>query len=289
MAITTPPHLIKRDLSTIVFVATNMKKLIGVLSVLSMLVFATPALAASVSGAGTAIFSGQTNLYGNAGDNKQMSTNYDIPVGQVLHAIQTDFIGDNLPPVCHVTGVYEGAQTNIPVSFSETLSPNAGDYGYTETAFVAATVDQANALNQNQGTACTGSSATVYNQSNVVHVLPTGTGANSGSNTPVPAWQAAIDAMAAQIKALGDLVKTALTGTQNSGGTTVSAACANFNKKAAGTMPNMTNAQNGVFQGFLIGEGASIPALTNNQAPYGFYGPQTMQAVTWYKQVNSCN
>lgn len=150
-----------------------------------MLALPFMASAATISGVGTAIFSGQTNLYGNAGQNVQVNTNFDVPTGQVLHAVQTDFIGDNVPPVCHVVSVVEGAQNNVSVAFSEMLPTNANDYGFTMNAFTAATVPQANALNQNQGTACTGTNSSVYNQGGVVHVLPNGTSGtgSTGSST----------------------------------------------------------------------------------------------------------
>lgn len=69
---------------------------------------------------------------------------------------------------------------------------------------------------------------------------------------------------------------------------TVSTACANFALKSAGAVLGTTNSANVKLQGFLLSEGASIPALAAGAA-FGFYGPQTASAVAWFNGVNHCN
>lgn len=68
----------------------------------------------------------------------------------------------------------------------------------------------------------------------------------------------------------------------------VNTACTNFYAKLAGAQYGVTNTQNGILQGFLIGEGMSIPLLQNNQAPFGFWGTQTQSAMVAYKAIKGC-
>lgn len=69
---------------------------------------------------------------------------------------------------------------------------------------------------------------------------------------------------------------------------TVSVACAGYAQASAGAMQGTKNDANGRLQGFLISQGASIPLLQNNQAPYGFYGNQTALALSWFLSMNHC-
>ncbi len=68
---------------------------------------------------------------------------------------------------------------------------------------------------------------------------------------------------------------------------TVNPKCAALTSHMNGAMYGATSNSNAVLQGYLLGEGASIPALKAGAA-FGFYGAQTANAVNWYKMANNC-
>ena len=115
---------------------------------------------------------------------------------------------------------------------------------------------------------------------------------NTGTGVPAEgsmAWfQAQVLALTGQISCMTS------GGTWNAGTCTpkpapvVSDACTRLNSKLMGTQYNARSSQNGILQGFLIGEGMSIPLLQNNQATYGFWGSQTNDALNMFKSVYKC-
>lgn len=70
------------------------------------------------------------------------------------------------------------------------------------------------------------------------------------------------------------------------------AACTTLSTKMMGTVMNTYNPQNSILQGFLIGEGMSIPWLTDPRlsagVPFGYFGVQTQAAVAAYKLAHGC-
>ena len=89
-----------------------------------------------------------------------------------------------------------------------------------------------------------------------------------------------LSGLQAQIEALKTLIAK-LTGGAPSG------KCAVLAQKIAGSVQGVSHPGNVVLQGYLLGEGANIPALAAG-ASFGFFGPQTMAAVAQFKTVNSC-
>lgn len=85
------------------------------------------------------------------------------------------------------------------------------------------------------------------------------------------------------------LTKLVAGGTVGSGTTTTaSAACTAYAQANGGTQMGVYNDANVRLQGFLLSQGASIPALKAG-ASFGFYGPQTQAAVAWFNSTNHCN
>lgn len=108
---------------------------------------------------------------------------------------------------------------------------------------------------------------------------------NSGSSTSI---QSQINTLASQLSQLVTAFSKFVTG----GGTatppsTTSAVCTAYAQANAGTVPNTNNAANVRLQGFLLSQGASIPALAAG-ASFGFYGNQTTAAVGWFNSLNHC-
>lgn len=105
-------------------------------------------------------------------------------------------------------------------------------------------------------------------------------GSNSGGSTggATDQWQSIKDALAGILAALKG---------QTPATPAPSSKCATLNQKLAGTMQNSRNSANIVLQGYLLSEGASIPALAAG-ASFGFYGPQTSAALYAFKAQNQC-
>jgi len=66
---------------------------------------------------------------------------------------------------------------------------------------------------------------------------------------------------------------------------TTTPVCVAYAQAYNGTQMNVYNDANVRLQGFLLSQGASIPALKAG-ASFGFYGPQTMAAVAWFQSLN---
>lgn len=244
------------------------------------LLLAVPAMAASIPT--TTIFDGQTQVWGNAGQSVTATLRVHVNAGEVVHAVRTKV--DSQATVCTIVGPYEGEQdVDVPVTI--TLPPNSNTSGYNLTAelFTTATVPQAEAMTGNL--ACTGANTNAYNGTNVVHVLPT-SGSTTGGTGTTGTWQDAIAALNAQLAALiASITHPTPAPTPTP---TTSAVCTAYAQANVGTQGNVYNDANVRLQGFLLSQGASIPALKAG-ASFGFYGNQTTAAVGWFNSTNHCN
>lgn len=263
-----------------------MNKLVTAVLGIAMLAVATPAFAATVSS--NAIFNGQTQVYGNAGSSADISFQVDVPAGQVLHAIRTKV--DGQATVCTAIGPFEGAQTvDVPVSI--TLPPNTNNSGYNLIAdlYYTDTLPQAEAMTDNL--ACTSSvggshvNLGAYNGGTVVNVLPTSGGSTTTGTTSTSPWQAAINALTAQIAAIAKLVTPASGSTTPA--PTTNTKCAVLAQKMVGAAYGTRNSANIVLQGYLLSESEQIPALAAGSS-FGLWLNQTQDAVNHFKSVNSC-
>lgn len=245
------------------------KSIIGGILALSMVL---PFAASAATLDSTAVFNGQENVWGTAGQNKTATLRLSAVAGEVVHAYRTRV--DNQASACKAIAPFEGVQTkDVPVSI--VLPPNSGtNYNFQVDVFTTTTLPEAQSLTGDL--ACTGSYTTVYNQ-NSVNVNP------SGSNPSDVSTIGGFGSFAELVAAL----KLALT-PATPAPAPVSTACTQLALKSAGSVFGVYNDANVKLQGFLLSEGASIPALKAG-ASFGFRGPQTEAAVSAFKIVNSCN
>lgn len=175
-----------------------LKKILGGAIGLSMLL---PLAASAATVPATAVFNGQTQVWGYPGTTVQVTLRVNEVAGAVSHAIRTDILGDNQPTVCNDISNFEGAQER-DVTVSITLPPNTGDYGFEAVVYSAPNTAAANALSGSA--ACAPSAGNTagpaFSQSGVVHVIPNST----SSTTPVGGSQ--YDSLLAQIQSLTNLV-----------------------------------------------------------------------------------
>jgi hypothetical protein len=236
--------------------------LVAVLSVLFM--FASFASAASVTN--VEYSNGDVTVQGKAGESVSGKVRIVVPANEEVEFVQFDVISDNLAPVCvEVSRLQEGTHfVNIPGDVK--FPPNTGTYDLqVKTSGIfggLAAIDCNNNVTATQS----------FNNS-VRTVGSSSTSSNVGSTS----WmQSQIDALKALIE---QLTKPTVP--------VASTKCSALASKMAGAVYGTRSSANIVLQGYLLSEGASIPALAAGAA-FGFYGDQTMAAVSVFKAQNSC-
>lgn len=111
----------------------------------------------------------------------------------------------------------------------------------------------------------------------------TPTGNSGGSSGTVTGTNNALTAIMTALQA----ILTKLTTPATPPAPTASSACTSYAQANAGTQPNVYSDANVRLQGFLLSQGASIPALKAG-ASFGFLGNQTTAAVGWFLSLNHC-
>ncbi len=245
----------------------NKYKIAGIAIGAALVLSPLAAFAASIPA--TAIFDGQTQTWGNPGVTKTVTLRVNANAGEVVHAIRTDILGDNLPTVCQDISNFAGAQ-NKDVTLTITLPPNTGDYGFEAIPYSTTNMAAADALTGDA--ACTSTSGNTagpaFNQGGVIHVIPSGSGSSS---TPTPGNTGSVwDAISALTSKLNDLA--ALIASLGSTSHSKPAYCSGLSTYA-GLNYGMTGPQVSALQSFLIANGYSIPAGAT-----GNYFNQTLAA-----------
>lgn len=203
-----------------------------------------------------------------------------VPNNQVVEWVQTDVITDNLAQVDTSVGGTLGLEEGTHlITLPIKCPPNTGNY--TVKIQGAGIYGGIRAVN---GDDTVVAPAVTFNQ--VLRV----TSSSSNTSTGFGTTNNAVDALAALVASLTDKVNALLHPATTPPATTPPATpnkCAVLNEKLAGTMDNTYNEANVRLQGFLLSEGASIPALKAG-ASFGYKGPQTNSALAWYRSANSC-
>lgn len=164
-------------------------------------------------------------------------------------------------------GYQEGVYTNVP--FNVKVPPNTGTYN----------VDVQGAGIYGGNRSINGADNVVVGPTSVGQVRVVVNGGDSGST-----GGSSSDSVLSQIlAALNQLIHPATPPAP-----TTSAACTAYAQANAGTQMGVYNDANVRLQGFLLSQGASIPALKAG-ASFGFFGTQTSGAVSWFQGLNHCN
>lgn len=232
-----------------------------------MLFGATYASAASITN--VEFQNGDVTVQGTGGSTVNAKVRIVVGAGEVVERIQTDVISDSLAPVCTEVGGEKGLEEGTHfVDLSVKLPPNTGTYTL-----------------EVKGSGIFGAFKTVDCTSNVVGTASFG-GAlkvvGAGGSVGAPGL-ATLEALIAQLVA-------ALAGIGNPSPATppvANASCSALNAKLAGTMDDVYNDANIRLQGYLLSEGATIPALAAG-ASFGYKGPQTRAAISWFKTIKGC-
>lgn len=216
---------------------------------------------------------GDVTISGQGGTTVNATFHVTVPAGEVVEYIQTDIIGDSLASVDTSVGGNLGLQEGThDITVPVKLPPNTGTYTLNvQGAGIYGGIRSINGNDHVVGSASFNGALRVVDSSN-----STGNSNNGGFG-----FGSLADLIAAIKAALG-------TSTSTAPSTGSSAACAELSSDLLGAQMGVYNQANVKLQGFLLGKGASIPALAAG-ASFGFYGPQTMAAIGWFNTTNHCN
>jgi hypothetical protein len=227
---------------------------------------------------------GDVTISGTGGQTVQATFQVNIPTNQVVEYIQTQVTSPVvLAPVCTAVGGELGLQEGTQnVTINVQLPPNTNTYDLSvKTAGIYGGIRSVD-CNDNQN-----GSATFSNALRVVADASAST-VNGNSTAPAPApWEAAINALAAQLANLANIVAHPPVA-PTAPAPTITAVCQAYNAANSGTVANVYNSSNVALQGFLLSQHMSIPALAAG-ASFGFYGNQTTSAVGVFNSINHCN
>lgn len=260
-----------------------MYKKILAASVVGLTLFAGPTAFAAVNFDGIApvVFDTgdgwESNVDTSAGDTIKAKLIVDITGDDDVNAVSYDFIGDFIPKVCiQLPNEQTQSINDFPVEIDMIAPKTAGSW---DVQFVAY---------GNNGPEtdfnCTNAVDTQnVNDRIIVNVGGTNTSGSTGGgsgtvgNSVLAQLMAQVSELAKVVANLGKPVTPPAPAGK----------CAVLAQKMAGGMQGTTASGNIVLQGYLLSEGANIPALAAGAA-FGYWGSQTSAAITWFKTSNAC-
>lgn len=239
------------------------------LAAMAVALFAVPMAFASAATIDNVVFpNDDVTISGTGNSTTDATVRITVPTNQVVEIVRTQVTSPTVhavicTPVGGALGLQEGVHdVTVPVK----LPPNTNTYDLTvQTVGVYGGIHAV----------CTDPTNGSRTFNNALRVTA-GDSDGSGSSSSVGSAQWMSDLIAALKAALMPATTPAPTG-----------ACATLSAKLVGTQDNVYNQANIQLQGFLLSEGASIPALTAG-ASFGYKGPQTNAALSLYKASKQC-
>ena len=223
---------------------------------------------------------GDVTIDCKGGNTVQATFRIVVDSNEVVEYVQTDLISDSLGPVDHSVGGTLGLQEgthNVKVPLK--CPPNTGTYDVdVQTAGIFGGI---RAINGNDNV---NDSETFSDALRVVSNSSSNSNNNNDEDT-APTW---LSAIMAQFNAL----LAALNNDPVSTPPPVSTSCAEYANLSTGLMQGSDTRPGGAvgrLQSFLMYKGFDIPLLSSNEAPYGFFGPQSASASMNFRSVNNCN
>lgn len=248
-----------------------MKKLIAVIASLAVFL---PIAASAATFTNVSFQNGDVTISGNGGTTVQATFHVIVPANQVVENIQTDVIGDNLAPVCMSVGGDLGLQEGThDVMLEVKMPPNTGTYTLNvQGSGIYGGIRSIDCNDTVVGTASFSGALRVVANSTTTNP-PLGGGSVFG-------FSSFADFVTALKAALGVATPPpAPVETQE---------CKAYHAALSGAVMNVVSPMNVRLQGFLLSQGANIPALAAGAA-FGFAGPQTQAAMSWFSSANHCN
>lgn len=215
---------------------------------------------------------GQTTRDCTAGQSVNFTARITVPSGEVAEKSQVDVISDSLAPelaqdIGGTLGIQEG-QSDLNL-----VAPCPQNTGY-----YAVEVRTSGIFGGQHSNSITDGVVSVGSFPNALRVVAS-SNTTTGGTSAIDALSALVAQLAAQVQLLLHPVTPPAPA--------ITAACSAYVQANAGTQMGVYNSSNIRLQGFLLSQGASIPALVAG-ASFGFYGPQTQAAVSWFQSINHC-
>ena len=219
----------------------------------------------------------ESNVDTDAGNTVKAKLIIDVTGDSDINAVSYDFVGDFIPKVCiQLPNEQTQSINDFPVEIDMIAPKTAGSW---DVQFVAYGND-----GPETDFNCTNAVDTQnVNDRIIVNVGNTNTAGSTGGGNGVVG-----NSVLAQLMAqVSELAKVVANLGKPATPPAASGKCAVLAQKMAGGVAGTTASGNIVLQGYLLSEGANIPALAAGAA-FGYWGPQTMAAVSWFKAANQC-
>lgn len=253
------------------------KTIIGLIAAASM---ALPMAAFASTSIANLTFAGSSNITGGKSDAVTARLSVNLTGDSDVESVSFDYNGDSLDRTC--VNVDDQLQSGYRTfDLDMTLPANTGNW---DVVIKTYGIDGAGADQDCQGSPTDTMNfndriTVVDDGSGVVNPTAGGTGTSVGSTNKLDAILASIAALIAKLGSIPTPAPTPVP--------TVSAACQAYAQASVATMSGVRNDANVRLQGFLLSQGASIPALAAG-ASFGFYGTQTAAALSWFQSGNHC-
>ena len=219
---------------------------------------------------------GATNATVQEGDSVEAKVTHEITASTDAESMSWELVGSGLPQTC-VNTVDRIADGTFTTSFD--IDTSGASEGTWDVRIRAYGDDGADVSNLCQ-VADEVDSQLFSDRITVTDDIDDNQGNDNDSNGNV-GNEGTLSTILASLKVILDRLNTTPTTPAPSG------KCATLQTKMLGTQMNVYNQANVVLQGYLLGEGQSIPALAAG-ASFGYYGPQTAAALAQFKMANQC-
>lgn len=219
---------------------------------------------------------GFANATVDVGDSVSAKVTYDVTSNDDVESLSWELVGSGLPKTCVDVPDQINTGTFHPEFDIDTTGATAGTWDVKIQLY--GTNDEG--VNQ----LCEGTADDTMTFTNRIAISEsndnnTGTGTGTGNTGTGNGKQSQLDKLIALL--------TALVAGKPSTPTSTSAVCTAYSQANSGTLMNARNSANIRLQGFLLSQGADIPALAAG-ASFGFFGPQTIAAQSLFVSSNHC-
>lgn len=252
------------------------KKIIGIVA--SGIMFAFPVLALASTSITNLTLDGGANATVDEGSSVNGKLTYDITSNDDVESLSWQVIGSGIPKTCENIDDRLNSGTFDSTFEIDTNGASTGTWDVKVTLY--------GTNDEGVNNLCEGSGDDTMTFTNRLTINPdnttdnngnNGNNGNSGKTDPMAAVLAALQAILAKLTAAPVVPPTPV----------ANAVCTAYAQAAAGSMPGVRNDANVRLQGFLLSQGAQIPALAAG-ASFGFDGPQTEAARSGFVAQNHC-